>query len=180
MLKKLIGEVKGIFNTITLIELAISVIYIIVGIVFYFDPRLSDTLVSVFTGIILMFTGLSTIFSYFKREILFHNNLLYGICLTILGILSLIFKNILIILIFIYFVVEGIKKINYGLVLRRFDESSWLINGTMGVLLIIVGIVSILTRGGELVAAVGICLFFYGVINLVETILLRRRSKYFL
>ena len=69
---------------------------------------------------------------------------------------------------------------NYGMILRRFDESSWLINTTMGALLIIVGIVSIFTRNGELVRAVGICLFFYGAINLVETIILRRRSKYFL
>ena len=180
MLRKLFGEVRGIFNTITLIEIIISIIYIIVGILFYVDPKLSDGLVSTFTGIILIFTGLSTIFTYFKREILFHNNLIYGICLTVLGICALIFKNILIILLAIYFVVEGVKKINYGLVLRRFDESSWLINSTMGILLIVVGIVSFFTRGGELVAAVGICLFFYGVINLVETILLRRRSKYFL
>lgn len=180
MLKKLIGEVRGIFNTITLIEMVISVIYIVIGLLFYFDPKLSDTLVSTFTGIMLIFTGLSTIFTFFKREILFRNNLLYGICLTLLGISALIFNNILIILISIYFIIEGIKKVNYGIILRRFDESSWLINGTMGILLIIVGIVSFFTRGGELVSAVGICLFFYGAINLVETILLRRRSKYFL
>ena len=180
MIKKLLGEVRGLFNTITLIEMIISLIYIILGIVFYADAKLSDSLVSTITGITLILAGLSTIFSYFKKEIIFRNNLIYGLILTILGIIALIFKNVLILILAIYFMIAGIKKINYGMILRRFDESSWLINTTMGALLIIVGIVSIFTRNGELVRAVGICLFFYGVINLVETIILRRRSKYFL
>ncbi len=180
MIKKLLGEVRGLFNTITLIEMVISLIYIILGIVFYADAKLSDSLVSTITGITLILAGLSTIFSYFKKEIIFRNNLAYGLSLTILGIIALIFKNVLIIILAIYFMIAGIKKINYGMILRRFDESSWLINTTMGALLIIVGIVSIFTRNGELVRAVGICLFFYGAINLVETIILRRRSKYFL
>lgn len=180
MLKKLFGEVKGIINTITLIEMLLSVIFIIIGIIFYVDAKLGDAIVSNITGIMLIISGLSTVFSYFKREMLFHNNLIYGIGLVIVGILALIYKNILIIFLAVYFMLAGIKKINYGLVLRKFDETSWLINLTMGVLLIIVGIVSIFTRGGELVTAVGICLFFYGIVNLMETILLRRRSKYFL
>ena len=180
MIKKIIGEVRGVFNTVTLIELVMALIYILLGILFFVDSKLSDSLVSIITGIFFIISGCATIFSYFKREMLFRNNLLFGIFLTILGILSLIFQNVLIIILAIYFIVSGVKKINYGIILRKFDESCWLINLTMGVLLIIVGITSIFTRGGELVEALGICLFFYGSINLVETIILRRRSKYFL
>ena len=170
MAKKIFGEVKGIFNTITLIEMIISVVFIILGVLFFVNPKLSEDLVSTATGVILIVAGLATIFSFLKRELLFRNNLVYGIILTLLGVAVLIFKNVLLILLASYFVIDGVKRINYGLILRNFDESSWLINSTIGLLFIIVGIVSVLTKNGELIKAVGICLFFYGVINIVEVI----------
>ena len=180
MIKKFFGEVRGIFNTITLIEMVISIVFIAFGVLFFVDPKLSETFVSTFTGVILIIAGLATIFSFLKRELLFRNNLVYGILLTLLGISALIFKNVLIILLASYFIIDGVKRINYGIILRNFDESSWVINSTIGFLFIVVGIVSILTRNGELIKAVGLCLLFYGIINIVEIIMLRRRSKYFL
>ena len=91
MAKKIFGEVKGIFNTITLIEMIISVVFIILGVLFFVNPKLSEDLVSTATGVILIVAGLATIFSFLKRELLFRNNLVYGIILTLLGVAVLIF-----------------------------------------------------------------------------------------
>lgn len=180
MINKIFGEIKGLFNIVSIIDLLISFALLVIGIIFYINPEFSNNFVSVFTGVAMIVVGCGTLLYYFKRELLFRNNVIYGIVLVIIGILIIIFKNLLIILLAIYFIVDGVKRINYGLILNKFDESSWLINLVIGLLFVIVGIVSIFTRNGELIKSVGICLSFYGIINVIEIILLRRRSKYFL
>ena len=182
MFDRFIGEVKGIFNVITLIDLLIAIIYILVGLVFFTSPSMGDTIVSIITGVILIANGVTAIFSFLKRgDInLYNYNLIFGILMIITGILAMFLKNILIILIGIYFIVEGTQKIGYGLMLKKFNESSWFFTVIMGVLFAAIGIVGFFTSSDSLISVVGICLLGVGLINLINTILLRKRSRYFI
>lgn len=182
MFTNLIGEVKGIFNKITIFELIISIIYILLGLIFFTSPKTADVIVSIFTGLVLLLSGCASIYSYLKRGdiVLFNNNLFYGIAFIILGLIAMIFKKILIIMLGIYFLVIGVQKINYGIVLKKFSETSWLFNIVVGLFIVVIAIISFFTQNGELVEAVGLCLLFYGGMNLVETLMMRKRSKYFL
>ena len=67
MFGKLLGEVKGIFNAITIAEMVDALVYVIIGLLFFFNPTLSFTLVAVLTGIVLIINGVISICSYFKR-----------------------------------------------------------------------------------------------------------------
>jgi len=182
MLEKLFGEVRGIFNTITIIDMIIAFVYLILGIVFFSAPTLSNIVVSVITGLVLIVNGASSIFTYIKRESIemFNYNLIYGIILIIVGVVSIILSNILSIMLGIYLIVVGIQKATYGLLLKKYNESSWLITLITGVLYAVIAILAFFTSRDSIVEVTGICLIGFGIINLVNTILLRRRSNYFL
>lgn len=182
MLKEFLGEVKGIFNTVTIIDMCISIIYIILGIVFYFMPNMSNLVASILTGTFLIINGANSIYSFIKRDKidLFNNNIIYGILLVVIGILIIFLGNVLSILVGIYFIISGVQKVNYGILFKKFNESSWLITLVIGILFVSIGIISFFAKGTGIISAVGIGLFGYGLINLIDVILLRRRSKNFL
>jgi len=182
MFDKLLGEVKGIFNIITIFELVISILFILVGLIFFSSPNMSNIAVSIFTGLVLIINGISSIYAYIKRGsiVLYNNNLIYGIILILLGIISMFVGKILSIFLGIYFIISGLQRINYGIFLKKFNESSWLLTLAVGILFIIIGIVSFFTSGDAVVKVAGICTLGFGVMNLINIILLRRRSRYFI
>ena len=182
MVENFLGEVKGIFNVMTLIDLLISVIYILVGLIFFTSPSMSNTIVSVIVGIILIVNGIATLVSFFKKGdiILYNYNLLFGIAIVLLGIMVLFLKNIITILTGIYFIVLRIQKLGYGIMLKKFSESSWFFVIIMGILFAVIGIISFFTDSKSLTIVIGICLLGTGLINFINTLLLRRRSKYFI
>ena len=182
MFNRLLGEVRGIFNIITIFDLIISLLFIMIGLVFFSNPNMSNIAVSIFTGLLLICNGISSIYAYLKRGgiVLYNNNLIYGIILILIGIIALFSGKILSIILGIYLLISGIQKINYGVFLKKFNESSWLITCGVGVLFIIIGIISFFTSGEFLVKVAGICILGYGLMNMIITILLRRRSSYFI
>lgn len=182
MFNKLLGEVKGIFNTITLIELGISLLYILVGLIFFTNSQGSNVFVSIVTGVSLILSGISSIYSYFKRGdiVLFNNNLIFGILLIILGIVSMFLGRVLSIGLGIFFLISGLQRINYGVFLKKFNETSWLFTLTDGIFYMIIGIIAFLTNGDNVIEVAGICIMGYGILNMIDVILLRRRSKYFI
>lgn len=175
-------NVKGIFNKITIAELLLSIIYFVLGIIFFASTNLSNKLVAVIVGIILIINGLVNIFSYIKREdiALFNLNLIFGVVLIAIGILTFTMSNVLNILLGVFLLLVGIQKINYGLVLRRFNESSWLITLVTGLLFIIISVVSMFTNSDFLIKVSGILLIGYAAMNFASILLLRLRSKNFL
>ena len=182
MFNKLIGEARGIFNKITIIGLLVSIIYVTIGVIMYSNPQMSNTLVSIIVGMLFMLKGLSSIYSYFNRGsiILFNNNLIYGIILMIIGLISIFMGNTLTIILAIYFGFLGIQKINYGIFLKKFNESSWLFTLVIGILYFVVAIVTVLTDSDALVKVTAICIIAYGIIDFIHISLLRKRSKYFI
>ena len=182
MIQNFLNKVKGIFNVITLFELLFSLICIVLGITFFSTPTISNTFVSVVTGIIFILNGIVCIFSYFKRGdiSIYNNNLIYGCILVVSGILIASMKNFLSIMLAIYLIIVAIQRVNIGLILKKFKESSWLITFVIGILFLAIGIVTIFANEDAIIKIAGIYLIGYGLINLINIILLRNRSSYFL
>ena len=182
MFSKIIGEVKGIFNVITIAEMIDALIYVIIGLIFFINPSLSFTMVATITGIVLIINGLISIYSYFKRANvdLYNYNLIFGIVLVITGIVTLFMDYLVAITLGIYLIVSGVQKGVYGLVLRKFNESSWLTVLIIGILFIILGVTTIFTSPDAVVKVAGICLLGYGLIDFTNILLLRKRAQYFL
>ncbi len=182
MFKKILGEAKGIFNVITLMDIIISVIFILFGLLYFINPNSNITLTSILTGFILIANAGSCIFSYLKRGdiVLYNFNIIFGIILLILGLIALFLGKNLTIALGIYYLVVCAQKIGYSFYLKKFNEKSWVFNLVVGILFIILGIITFFTDKEAVVEVTGICLLGYGFMNLVSTILLRKRSQYFI
>lgn len=181
MFTRLLGEVTGIFNKITIMELLVSIIYIVLGLVFFIFPNLSNLLVSIITGVFLICTGGISLMAFFKRGgiELFNYNLMYGLIFIVIGIVAFFLGNVLSIIIGIFLIIQGVQKVTYGLCLKKYNETSWLLTLVIGILYFVIALLAFFTNG-EIVKVVGVLLFGNGFINFINTILLRRRSKYFL
>ena len=182
MFEKLLGSVKGIFNRLTIIELIISCLFIIFGIIFFSNPSMSNLVVSIITGILLISNGVSSIYTYLTRGtiVLYNNNLIYGIILIIVGIISMFVGKFLSIFLGIYLLIIGIQRINYGIFFKKYNESSWIITLVVGILFIIIALISFFTSSDNIVSVVGICTIGFGLMKFINILLLRKRSKYFI
>ena len=67
MFSKILGEVKGIFNIVTMAEMIEALVYVIIGLIFFVNPSLSFSIVATITGIVLIINGLISIYSYFSN-----------------------------------------------------------------------------------------------------------------
>ena len=182
MFSKILGEVKGIFNIVTMAEMIEALVYIIIGLIFFVNPSLSFTLVAVITGFALTINGVISIYSYFKKDNidLYNYNLIFGILLVIVGIATLFMNYLLAITFGIYLIISGVQKGAYGLLLKKFNDSSWLTVLIIGIIFIVLGVTTIFTSPDAAVKVAGICLLGFGLIDFTNTLLLRRRAKYFL
>ena len=180
MKEKILGEVKGVYNRITLIEFFVSFIWVIIGIILVSSPEGSNTFFSIMTGIIFLLTGFSSIYSFIKRGTIsmFNLNIIFGLIMIIIGILTLLINNSLQIFLGIYFLLLGSQKSLYGYILKKFAESSWLITFVVGLLFIVMGTISFFSE--NIIAVCGIFLIGYGLINMISVVLLRKRSKYYI
>ena len=98
--------------------------------------------------------------------------------MILLGILSISVGKSLQIFLGIYIIFLALQKLTYALFLRKFGESSWLLTLIVGILYLAMGIVSMFSE--KIIAVSGIVLIGYGLINLVNVLLLRRRAKYYI
>lgn len=180
MRQKILGEVKGVYNKITYVEMIASALWVIVGIILTSKTGGSATIFSVLTGILFIISGISSMFAYLKRGTisLFNLNILFGVLLIVMGGLAFVLANHLQIILGIGLVILGIQKGFYGLVLKKFAESSWLITLVVGILFVVMGGISFFSD--NITEVCGIFLLGYGLINIISVILLRKRSKYYI
>ncbi len=180
MKESIFGEVKGIYNRLTFMEIIVAILWAIIGIIMISDPGMSNQIFSILTGILFIIIGVNSLYSFLKRGtiLLYNLNIFYGIIMILLGILTVIFNNALKVLLGIIFISLGLQKSTYGMVLKKFSESSWLITLVVGILYIVMGVISFFTN--DIISVCGIFLVGYGLIDLVSVILLRKRSKYYI
>ena len=176
----LLGEVKGIYNKLTLMEMLISFIWIFIGILLVSNESLSNLAFSIILGVLCIISGLSSIYMFIKRgSILLYNfNIFYGIIMILIGLLSMLVGKSLQIFLGIYIIFLAIQKITYAIFLQRFGELSWLLTLIVGILYLAMGILSMFSE--KVIVVCGIVLIGYGLINLVNVLLLRKRSKYYI
>ena len=181
MFGKIIGEAKGTFNIITIVELVVSLI-ILLGSLVFISSNLKHLALGIIVGILLILNGTSKIYAYKNRNKidLYNNNLIYGLIIIALGITSFVLSKYITIIISLFLIINAVNNINYSILLKKFNENSCYFTGVVGLFLIIIGIVSYFTNQDSVNVVSGICLLGYSIMNLINTILLRKRSQYFI
>ncbi|MBQ6687298.1 MAG: DUF308 domain-containing protein [Bacilli bacterium] len=190
-MRKSRGAIKFLesqFNIYMNTNIILALIMIILGLILYAVPSAAIKTVSWLIGIFFCVQGITAVISYIKKDriSLLTFNLIYGIISFLIGVFVIsnpfALANIITIGLGIWLIVSGGLKINYGIRLKNIKEASWTITLVVGIISILFGLMVIINPFAKLflVEVVGVFLLVYGIIDLTNIILLKKRAKDFI
>lgn len=178
-------SIENVYNKMITLSIIGSVITILVGAILLFLPNLSNKVVGIITGVIIILFGLITAYKYLKRDgaKIYSLNLVFAILYLILGLVIIIFPfsvvEFVTVCLGLFLVVNGATKINYGLWLKRGNSGAWLVTLVAGILLGVLGIMIVFNpfTAFALTQITGAFLIISGVLNLSDAITFKISSK---
>ncbi len=164
-----------------------SILFLLFGIFLFVKPKLANSLIGYLVGAIILISGLMSLYNYFiaKKDIKYINfELIYGIVTLIAGI-AIIFNplsisSIVTIGLGIWFLFNGIMKVNTSLFLKKNKEETWGIILFIGLLTLLCGALLIINpfKGTMVVTqVVGIFVIVYAILDSMHWLLVKKRSK---
>ncbi len=180
--ERILSDTEKLYFKFLNSKITLSLIFIVLSIILYLT-ELSDNLVKVLLGILFMGDGILHAVSFFKKNIInyFSLNIIYGVIIFILGILSLFIGKTTIIL-GIWLIIHALKAIEYAIRFKLINEKSWNYMLMSGVLLIFIGILSIINPFVNLTehALIASFLILYSLLEISDDFMLKKRSEYFM
>ena len=182
--KRLLTDIDRLFRKIMWIEIGISCMVILLGVIFLFWPVNSIVVMSVLFGISILASGILNIYNYFKRKSIpiFRFHLGYGILAIILGILTIVlpftFSQVITIFIGIWILYLALGKIDLSLRLKKIEESSWLILIVSAILEIFMSILIFINPFSNLMLTqvAGAYFILCGILNCTDAVLTKNRA----
>lgn len=181
------GEEKK-YNNIKLLEILISTVFIIFGIILLLNKTVSDKFISVFLGIVILIEGVLNIYSAIMKDSnkIFKINTLFGILFIILAIFFFInpvkFVNYITIYYGTFLIISGIKELINSIKYKIIKEDSWLIILVMSFLTISLGVLVIFYpfESFGIIEIIGIFSILFGLLKINNSNLLRNRVEKFM
>lgn len=179
------NSIENMYKRMIIYSLLTALLTIIMGIVLLLLPNATNKVVGIIVGIIFLIEGINSVYKYFHREgaKLYNLNLVFGVLYALLGVVIILYPFTVVefvtVCLGIYMIINGASKVNYALWLKRGNEESWLITLATGILIAIVGILVIFNPFASLTLTklAGAFLIITGILDFMDTILFRNRSK---
>ena len=179
------NSIENMYKRMIIYSLLTALLTIIMGIVLLLLPNATNKVVGIIVGIIFLIEGINSVYKYFHREgaKLYNLNLIFGVLYALLGVVIILYPFTVVefvtVCLGIYMIINGASKVNYALWLKRGNEESWLITLATGILIAIVGILVIFNPFASLTLTklAGAFLIITGILDFMDTILFRNRSK---
>lgn len=186
--KRLLTNIDILFHKIMVIELIISSLLILLGVVALLFPSVSIKIISILLGLTIIAYGITNIYSYFKRKeiAIFKSYIMYGIIACIVGLLMLInpfaFSQLMTIIFGIYILYLAVNKFDFALKLKKIEEKSWTILLASSILESLISILIFVNPFSNLsiMQLVGSFLILSGIINWMNTLLIKNRALDFM
>lgn len=179
------NSIENMYKRMIIYSLLTALFTIIMGIVLLLLPNTTNKVVGIIVGIIFLIEGINSVYKYFHREgaKLYNLNLVFGVLYALLGVVIILYPFTVVefvtVCLGIYMIINGASKVNYALWLKRGNEESWLITLATGILIAIVGVLVIFNPFASLTLTklAGAFLIITGILDFMDTILFRNRSK---
>ncbi len=179
------NDVSGKFNMFLNLGLLADAVLAIFGVFLLFMPNVTNKVAGTVIGVLLMFHAASMIYTYVSRDgaKLYSFNLIFGSLIALIGLILIVSPYTLMSFVTncigFFLIVTGASKINYAFWLRKGEEETWLITLTTGVLLIVISLIFMLNTFIVLALTqiLGIFLICSSLINIMESVLFKKRSK---
>lgn len=177
-MKNALKGINGLFN----VSILTSVVILVIGIFLFIQPDTVIRMISVVLGIIFLIPGITALIDYIKEKN--SSSLVLGI-ITILVSLILIIKtdlvaSILPFILGIYFVVNGITRLQYALELKKDGYNSFTTSLVFSILIMLCGILFILNpfEGAmALTQMIGMFMIIYATLDICNTVVIKRGMK---
>ena len=180
-------EIDKRLNLITIGAILLDIVFIILGFFFLGNPEITTQVSGMLFGLILVTSGVYAIIKYISNmhsNIVFTLELIYGILSLIGGIIimsnPLGFASLITVFIGVWFIVSGVIKSTLAIRFKKFKEETWVFNLVIAFVTILIGILLVVNPfKGTLVLTtyVGIMLLVYSGMDIVNQLLLRKRSS---
>ena len=177
----MMDDIKKGMNKIFNVSIVTSVVILVLGIFLFIQPDTIIRIVSIIFGGIILIPGITSLIDYFKNKN--QSSLITGIITMIIGMILIIntelVASILPFILGIYFIVNGINRLQYALELRkqRINSTSSLV---FPILIIVCGILFIINPFGGALAitkVMGIFMILYALLDLSNSIMLKREIQ---
>jgi len=174
-------NIKKGMNQIFNISIVTSVIIFVLGIFLFIQPDTIIRIVSIVLGGIILIPGITSLIDYFKNK--YQPSLITGIVTVIIGLILIIntelVASILPFILGIYFIINGINRLQYALELKR-QGINYTTSLVFSILIIICGILFIINPfGGALVITkvIGIFMITYSILDLTNSIIIKKEMS---
>lgn len=171
-------EIKKGMNKIFNASVITSVIILVLGIFLFIQPDTIIHMISIILGGIILIPGITSLIDYFKNK--YQPSLISGVITIIIGMILIVntklVASILPFILGIYFIVNGINRLQYALQLKK-QTIPYSTSLVFSILIIICGILFIVNPfGGALVITkvMGIFMILYAVLDLSNTIYIKK------
>lgn len=166
-------------------SLITSIVFVILGFVIAYHPDTTFQVISYVLGAVFIGIGVLKIFSYFMNKgsyDLYNYELVYGIISCLLGIVVIVASNmietLLRVLIGFWIVYSGAIRLGLALKLQKVEVNTkvWVSVLLMALVMLFCGIY-IIAVPGIIVKTIGVLMIIYGIIDIIEEILVRANAK---
>lgn len=174
-------DIKKGMNKIFNASIVTAVIILVLGVFLFIQPDTIIRMISIILGGIILIPGITSLIDYFKNK--YQPSLITGIVTIIIGLILIIntklVASILPFILGIYFIVNGINRLQYALELRR-QRINYTISLTFSILIIICGVLFIINPfSGALVITkvMGIFMIVYAILDLTNSIIIKKEMN---
>lgn len=179
------NSIENVYNMMIIYSLITSILSIIVGLVLIFLPTVSNKVVGIIVGVIILIFGINAVYKYFHRDgaKIYSLNIVFGVLYSILGVVIILYPysvmEFVTVCLGLFIIINGATKVNYGLWLKRGSEDSWLVTLVTGIFLVVLGIMVVFNpfSAFTLTQLSGAFLIIVGILNVSDTILFKKRAK---
>ena len=179
------NSIENVYNRMIIYSLLTSILAILVGLTLMFLPSVSNKIVGIIMGVVILIFGINAVYKYFHRDgaKIYSLNIVFGVLYSILGVVIILYAfsvmEFVRVCLGIFIIINGATKINYGVWLKKGNEDSWLVTLVTGIFLVIIGIMLVFNPFASLTLTqlCGAFLIIVGILNVSDTILFKKRAK---
>lgn len=179
------NSIENVYNRMIIYSLLTAILAILVGLTLIFLPSVSNKIVGIIMGVVILIFGINAVYKYFHRDgaKIYSLNIVFGVLYSILGVVIILYPfsvmEFVTVCLGIFVIINGATKINYGVWLQKGNEDSWLVTLVTGIFLVIIGIMLVFNPFASLTLTqlCGAFLIIVGILNVSDTILFKKRAK---
>lgn len=179
------NSIENVYNRMIIYSLLTAILAILVGLTLIFLPSVSNKIVGIIMGVVILIFGINAVYKYFHRDgaKIYSLNIVFGVLYSILGVVIILYPfsvmEFVTVCLGIFVIINGTTKINYGVWLKKGNEDSWLVTLVTGIFLVIIGIMLVFNPFASLTLTqlCGAFLIIVGILNVSDTILFKKRAK---